>query len=181
MSRKEKIFLILAVLYFIGCLTGASLVTDAIRVYIGKHGWSTFNSLFFPFLYLVLIIVLALVVSRLWIRYPTWGEIVTVGMGIAVSTWIVSNTMLLTTELVHIPQFLFSTLLFMAAFPRNLPLALTFGGVVCIADEWAQTFMPGRVLDLNDIALNFIGWFLALVAWQSWHGKPTEEETVTGH
>jgi len=180
-SKKEKVFLILAVLYFIGCLTGASLVTEAIRVYIGKYGWTTFNSIFFPFLYFVLIIVLGLVVSRLWIRYPTWGEIFIAVAGTAVSTWIVSHTMLLTTELVHIPQFLFSTLLFMAAFPRDLRLALSLGAVVCIADEWAQTFMPHRVLDLNDIALNFIGWFLALVAWWSWHVRPVPTEIGASH
>ncbi|MFB3787219.1 MAG: VanZ family protein [bacterium] len=181
MSKKEKVFLLLAVLYFIGCLTGASLVTEAIRVYIGKHGWTTFNSIFFPLLYLVLIVVLGLVVSRLWIRYPTWGEIILAVAGTAVSTWIVSHTMLLTTELVHIPQFMFSTLLFMGAFPRELRLALTFGGIVCVADEWAQTFMPYRVLDLNDIALNFIGWFLALVAWWAWNIKPAKGDLVTGH
>ncbi len=165
MSRKEMVFLGLAILFCIFGFTCVSLVSNSIAQYIGRNGWKSFNRTFIPILVLAGLGSAAFVGSRFRFRRPTGMEWLTAIFGAAASVWVVSRTLLLSTELIHIPQFAICTLLFSAAFPRQRGIAAGLSAVICIADEWAQSFFPSRVLDLNDIFLNFIGLYIGLILW----------------
>jgi len=105
------------------------------------------------------------VVSRFRICLPIWKEWLFAIAGLAFSFFVIQRTVLLTTELIHIPQFAICTILFCAAYPRNRGIAAGISAVACIADEWSQSFFPNRVLDINDVFLNLIGLYVGLIVW----------------
>ncbi len=109
--------------------------------------------------------IVGFVVSRLWIRFPTWKEGLVVLLGTVFTVSVLSRVVLLTTELIHLPQFAISTVLYCAAFPRHRWSAVSLSVMVCVADEWFQSFLPKRVLDLNDVFLNLIGLYIGLILW----------------
>ena len=165
MTKKEIVFLCCAVFFCVFGFTCVSLVSNSIAQYIGRNGWKSFNHTVIPILVLLLVGAIGFVLSRFWIRIPNWKEWLFATTGGLGAAWVISRTLLLTTELIHIPQFTICTLLFSAAFPRNRAIAAGLAAVACIADEWSQSFFPNRVLDLNDIFLNFIGLYLGLIVW----------------
>jgi len=163
--KRSFIFSTLAIFYFIACVFGANAVSQSIADYIGQNGWERFNTYAFyigGFLAIVFVILCGL---RLWYRRPNLSEIMMGLFGFAVSFYILYDFVLLTTELIHIPQFLIFTLLLCFAFPKDLFIVLIVSSAGCIVDEWVQSFMPNRVLDLNDIFLNFIGLYVGLLFW----------------
>lgn len=159
------VFLGLAILFCIFGFTCVSLVSNSVAQYIGRNGWKSFNRTFIPLLILAGLGAAVFVGSRFRLQRPTGVEWLVAVVGAAASVWVISRTLLLSTELIHIPQFAICTLLFSAAFPRQRGIAAGLSAVACIADEWAQSFFPSRVLDLNDIFLNFIGLFIGLILW----------------
>ncbi|MGI6457281.1 MAG: VanZ family protein [bacterium] len=165
MSRKEFAFCITAIVYFIACLFGSTAVSSSIAQYIGTYGWSTFNAWSMAIGGVFSVVVLVLMIWRFVLQLPAWYEIVIFFAGALPTAYVLYNFVLLTTELVHLPQFMILTVLWMYAFPRHLSLGILASIICCIGDEWAQSFMPGRVLDVNDIFLNFIGMFFGLVLW----------------
>jgi hypothetical protein len=62
---------------------------------------------------------------------------------------------------------------------RNLALAVTFGFLFAISDEYHQTFVPGRGGTWVDVAIDSIG--VALAGWLAWlHTRsPTVDEPNT--
>ena len=165
MKRIEIFFLILAVLFCICGFIFVSMVSASIASYIGKNGWDDFNRLFFPILYILLFGVIGFVLSRLLVRWPSITELSIAFAGAIFSIFIVPWTILLTTELIHIPQFAICTILFCAAFPRDRLLAIGLSAIACVGDEWMQSFSPDRVLDINDVFLNWTGLFIGLIVW----------------
>ncbi len=165
MKRIEMFFLLLAVLFCISGFIFVSMISNSIANYIGKNGWDDFNGLFFPILYILLFVLVVFVLSRLLVRWPSIIELGIVIIGSTLSAFIVPWTILLTTELIHIPQFATCTILFSAAFPRDRMLAISLSALACVGDEWMQSFNPNRVLDINDIFLNWIGLFIGLIVW----------------
>jgi len=164
-KRIEIIFLILAVLFCICGFIFVSMISNSIANYIGKNGWDDFNSIFFPILYILLFSVIGFVLSRLWVRWPSFIELGITTTGAILSAFIVPWTILLTTELIHIPQFAICTVLFCAAFPRDRFMAIGLSAIACVGDEWIQSFSPTRVLDINDVFLNWTGLYIGLILW----------------
>lgn len=171
MSKREILFLGLAILFCLFGFTCVSLVSSTIAKYIGKNGWKAFNREFVPILAMAGVAAAGYVLSKTRWRWPSWNEWLFVAAGLVFSFYTLSRTLLLTTELVHIPQFALCALLFNAAFPRNRDVAAGLSAVACIADEWAQSFIPNRVVDLNDIFLNFIGLYIGLMVWWAIRAK----------
>lgn len=180
MNRNEIVFFCLALFYCLFGFTCVSLVSTSIAEYIGKNGWATFNRIFIPILILILLGAAGFVGSRFRIRLPAWHEWLFVVLGGAASMWVISRTLLLTTELIHIPQFAICTLLFSAAFPRQPLPAIGCSAAACIADEWVQAFFPNRVLDINDIFLNFIGLYIGLIVWRAIDAKRAAQSEAGG-
>jgi hypothetical protein len=164
-SKKEKIFLILAIFFCLMGFTCVNLVSSAVAKYIGRNGWKAFNRGFIPILSTTGVAIAGYVFSRFRLRWPTWKEWLFAAAGAIFSFYTISRTLLLTTELVHIPQFAVCAILFSAAFPRNRDIAAGLSAVACIADEWSQSFFPNRVVDINDVFLNFIGLYVGLIVW----------------
>lgn len=173
MRKREVFFFIFALFYFIFGLIGSTAVSQSIAQYIGKNGWSTYNQWTIAVGSLLTGMILTLLILRAWLRRPTWWEWLFFFVGLSFSLKILyfRSVVLLSTELVHLPQFMILTLLFLYAFPRQIYIAVTFSVIACIADEWVQSFLPSRVLDINDIFLNFIGLFLGLILYWALSSK----------
>ena len=162
----------IAIVYAVTCFAATSMVSGAVSDYIGKHGWKTFNKYMYASLFLCLGGVGGLAVKRLTIQWPSWKAWI-VAVITAVATFeVYTDAVLLPSELVHIPQFAIGLLLLLAAFPRDAWVAVVLCAVGGVADEWTQSFFPDRVLDLNDIFLNWLGLLYGLVAYWAWTHPP---------
>ncbi len=164
-AKRTYIFSTLAILYFIGCAYGANAVSQSIADYIGQNGWDQFN--FYAMIIGILLIVPFSILFglRFWLKRPTYKEVLWGLLGLGFSYYILYDFVLLTTEYVHIPQFMILTVLLYMAFPKDHLIVFIIVSAGCIVDEWIQSWMPNRVLDINDIFLNFIGFYVGLLLW----------------
>ncbi len=164
-AKQTYLFSSLALFYFIICALAANAVSQSIANYIGENGWEQFNTYTFLIGGIFALAFVLLLGFRIWVKFPRYHEILVGMIGFGLTFFILNHFVLLTTEYIHIPQFIILTLLLCLAFPRTLFTALAFSALACIVDEWIQSWMPNRVLDFNDILLNFIGLFFGLVIW----------------
>lgn len=170
--RKERIYLIAAVVYCILFFLGVTWVNNAVVEYIRSNGWSGFNSVLYPMFYFVLSAMVIFCIRKIILTRLQGIEITIALIGIVFSFKVLSQSVLLTTELVHIPQFAIAMVLFLGAFPRERWFAFLCTSIACVLDEWFQSFLPNRVLDINDILLNFVGLFTGLVLWWTFSFRP---------
>jgi hypothetical protein len=175
LKKREIVFFVLSMVYFFGCMYATSNVSGAIVVYIREHGWTEFNQWAFGIGGFMAGVIGTLLLLRVWLKQPTWSEVLVGVLGGCFSFFVLWKFVLLTTELIHIPQFMLLTVMIFCAFPRWRQGAWLFSLTACIGDEWLQSYlaallpdyMPGRILDINDIFLNFIGMYLGLLLWWS--------------
>lgn len=165
LKKKEIVFLILSIAYFFGGLFGSTAVSGLVVKYIQHNGWGLLRYWTYHIGAVMIAIALILVFLRLWFRLPTPKECIIAAIGTTFTIFVITHFVLLTTEIIHIPQFMFLTVLFLEAFPRNPQTGLLLSQIACIGDEWSQSMLPGRVLDINDIFLNFIGMFIGMILW----------------
>lgn len=165
MTKRELILLSLSVLYFFGGLFGASAVSQWVVNYINQNGWSLFNQMNLVIGLFLAGVFLWVLGFRLSYKRPTQREVWIGVAGVVFSSYVLTNFVLLPSEFIHIPQFMGLTILLFLALPRCPLCALLLSQMACIGDEWAQSFFPGRVLDVNDIFLNIIGMFVGLALW----------------
>lgn len=179
MTKTEKFFFLLSILYFLFCLYGVTTVSQWISDFIRENGWSAFNEHLFPILYFTGGSVCGMLILRARLFMPTWREWLFMGFGLLASIVILNSIVLLTTELIHIPQFAIITILLLNAFPRWRVIAFGWSATACIADEWSQSFLPNRVLDINDILLNLIGMYIGILIYWAFSLPPKTEELNT--
>lgn len=193
MKKQEILFLLLSLAFFVGGLYGASAVSQSIADYIGQHGWATYNNWSIVIGSGLAVLFLTLLGIRLWLQLPNRKELGIGLFGALFTAFVLTQFVLLPTEYVHLPQFTILTVLLFLAFPRWPLGALLFSQAACIADEWAQSFVPTRVLDINDIFFNFIGMYFGILLYWSIAGivehrakkrmkvnaHPQREETAT--
>ena len=171
----NKTFLALSVLYFVFGLTASSLVSRRVAETIRANGWATFNGWLIPILAFLGGVLVGLSVMRIRLRRPTRRELAWAAAGVGFAIYTLSHALLLTTELVHIPQFAILTVLLCRAFPESRSAACVTSALGGVLDEWSQSMIPNRVLDLNDIFLNWVGLSLGLLWWWCFTWPPVEE------
>ncbi|MDX9755334.1 MAG: VanZ family protein [bacterium] len=165
MKKREIVLLVIALVYCIAGLFGSTAVSNTVIRFIEQNGWDELRYWTYRIGGGLAGLTLVLVFIRLWFRLPTPREFTIGVVGTAFTAFVITNFVLLTTEIIHIPQFMILTMLFLFAFPRHPQTGLLLSQIACIGDEWAQSMLPGRILDLNDVFLNFIGMFAGMLCW----------------
>lgn len=163
----RPVLLALAVAYCAAGLLGATAVSQTVAGYIARNGWDDFNRWTFPALAFLAGGLCGMALMRIRMRRPRAVEWLAMPAGGAFAAYTLDNALLLTTELIHLPQFAILTALFLAALPARPGAALGAALLAGVVDEWAQAFLPNRVLDINDVFLNWTGAWLGWLAWWS--------------
>ncbi len=173
---RKKIFIGLSIFCFFFNLFAVNYVTKSIQNYIKNYDWPSFNAWLYPFLFFFAGVLCGMILIRCLIQRPNLIEIIIASYGLLLLFFVLNNSLLLTTELIHLPQFAILTILLLNAFPEDAILAVMWSAIACILDEWFQSFTPNRVLDINDVFLNFSGLFLGVVfVWTLSLSKPPEK------